>query len=407
MEHATLHTLFSRFLAGDNLSEQELQGLFDYFLLDGSRDQLRQLILEELEKGSDSLMKEDVSRFRQLADDVKAELRLQILGQRDKIKKPPIVRWWIRFSIAASVLISLGLGLFYYIGGEPEDANSLITNNNDIPPGRKRALLTLADGEVVDLDDVQGGVIAKQRGLRIEKQASGTLVYEQTDQIKGANEIGFNTVTTPRGGQYKVTLPDGTKVWLNAASSLTYPVDFQQAERVVELEGEAYFEVAKDHKRPFIVNSGKQSIRVLGTAFNVFAYADESSVVTTLVEGAVSLHYKGDNPTGKIAAGGQRLKPGEQAVWSLRGVSISNVSTAEYTAWKDGIISFQDKEFNTIIRQIERWYDVTFEPQEVTVNEKLSGMVFSDVQLSELLKALEVHTAIQFEIKGRRVIMQP
>ncbi len=407
MERKDLDILFRQFLADDELSEVELQRLFDYFSLDGNRDRLRQLILEELHKGAHFPIGDDLPRFQRVADEVESELRLRILGQRDSRIKSTLVRVLIRFSIAASLLIGLSIGIYYYFATDLGNTGNLTAERDDILPGRNRALLTLANGKVVDLNEASGGIIAKQQGLQIKKQVSGAIVYEQVTDDINVDESVSNTVTTPRGGRYQVTLPDGTDVWLNAASSLTYPVAFQRSVRIVELVGEAYFEVTEDKERPFIVNSGDQSITVLGTAFNVFAYANESAVVTTLVEGAVSVQYGGDEQIGKVARKERRLTPGQQAILSGQQMRVTHVNTSEYTAWKEGIISFQDKDFNTIIRQIERWYDVTFEPRGISVTGRLSGMVFSDVKLSELLQALSVHTAIKFEIKGRRVIMQP
>lgn len=212
----------------------------------------------------------------------------------------------------------------------------------------------------------------------------------------------MNNLTVPKGGQYQIILPDGTKVWLNAASTLKYPNQFNHTERKVELQGEAFFEVIRNPNQPFIVLANNKSITVLGTSFNVNSYNDESSTTTTLVEGKVKIENTAT--TGKINK--VILIPGEQASFSNANFTVTPVITEDYTSWKDGQFTFNNLPLKTITRQIERWFDVKFIYQTDPKDVKLWGSIFRDTNFSTILNVLEINTSFKYEIKGRKIIVK-
>jgi transmembrane sensor len=236
------------------------------------------------------------------------------------------------------------------------------------------------------------GLIARQAGISIHKNAKGLLVY--TVAAPSVESAGENTISTPRGGQYEVILPDGTRVMLNATSSLTYPVIFA-AERKVTLTGEAYFEVAKDKAHPFKVNTAGQTVTVLGTHFNINAYNDEAAVRTTLLEGSVEI-TDGDAK--------ERIVPGEQGL-KLGDVLIKrSVDVDKEVAWKNGLFSFNGDNLQTILRQVSRWYNVEIAYEGKITNEKFYGEIPRVSKLEAVLKILELNN-VHFTIEGRRLLV--
>ncbi|HEY9195949.1 MAG TPA: FecR domain-containing protein, partial [Mucilaginibacter sp.] len=276
-----------------------------------------------------------------------------------------------------------------------------LANNHIIAPGSNKAILTLANGKKISLTDARKGQIINQQGILISKTASGQLVYTIVDDGKtGANspaEMQYNTMETPRGGQFQLLLPDGTRVWLNAASSLKYPVNFTaSSERKVELSGEAYFEVTHNKERPFRVVTSRQVVEVLGTHFNVNAYADEPNTKTTLLEGAV-----------KVTGGANTalLKPGQEANLTDN-FKVADVDTDEAIAWKNGYFRFDDERLETIMRKISRWYNVDVVYQDNDVKDDLFAAVttrFADI--STLLKIMEQTGDEHFSVEGAKIII--
>jgi transmembrane sensor len=225
-----------------------------------------------------------------------------------------------------------------------------------IQPGGAKAILSLDDGSVITLDNAQNGVLAKQGNTKITKLVNGQLVYSTTLKLPHADIISYNTLSIPRGGEYQLTLPDGTKVWLNSDTKLRYPTLFSGNTREVSLlKGEAYFEVAKNPKCPFILKvNNKADIKVLGTHFNVMAYEDEPEMETTLVEGSVNVNSSNGTTI--------NLTPGQQSRLKSDGsLSKMEVNTFAYTAWKDGIFFFNNEDMGSIMRKLNRWYNVNIE----------------------------------------------
>ncbi len=334
------------------------------------------------------------------------------------------------YAAAAIILFILSIGLYYYpintpegqfAGKElqikptltspalksPEVSNSKdqVLAKNDIKAGNDKAILTLSDGTKIVLDDAHNGVLANQGGNSILKTSDGALIYSfskdngiQAGQEKSEGEL-FNTIQTPKGGKFLVMLPDGSKVWLNAASSLRFPTVFKGSKREVELKGEAYFEVAPDKSMIFEVNTRNQVVQVLGTHFNINAYPDEPSVNTTLLEGSVIVSDLRTNTT-------QLLKPGEQSKVSQK-MEVVNVKDAgEAVAWKDGYFQFNDEDIQTVMRQIERWYDVKVIYEGKVPKYRFGGEIERSLSLLQVLKILE-KTKVHFRLEGREVIVMP
>ncbi|WP_412465908.1 FecR family protein [Pedobacter sp. KLB.chiD] len=311
-----------------------------------------------------------------------------------------------QYSAAAAILLIV-FGITYTVLhlAKPSPKPHLVTQKNlDVLPGTDKAILTLADGSKIVLDEHTAANISDKDGLKISRTKDGQLVYTVSDQsnLKLESSVSYNTIQTPKGGQYQVILPDGTKVWLNAASSLKYPEVFNGNERSVELTGEAYFEVAKNKAQPFHVRNHHQDVEVLGTHFNVNSYLDNNTIKTTLLEGRVRIS---NGRSVKI------LKPGEQAVAEVSGKGIirlaADVDTEDETAWKNGLFQFNNADLKSILKQLERWYDVHIDYRTVP-NKKYNGMVPRKAKLSEVLKMLEKTGNIRFGIaEGKKLTVLP
>lgn len=304
-----------------------------------------------------------------------------------------IHRWkWVA---AASVIFLLGIATYFVVDDkkDPSLPSGSITAEQ-IQPGKEGAVLTLADGSQVSLDSVKNGVIAMQHGVTA-RVINGALVYEGS-----GSQLQYNTMSTPKGRQYQLTLPDGTKVWLNAASSIKYPTVFTGDERNVSISGEVYFEVAKKSSQPFRVAVDKKlTIDVLGTSFNVNAYPDETTLYTTLIDGAVRV-------TGSKAGNSQVLKPAQQAVLA-NGATLSvnnNVDTDKVLAWKNGVFNFEGASLADVMKQIERWYDIEVVYEKGIPDIKFWGKITKDVPLSGMLIALE-KTKVHFKMENNRTLV--
>lgn len=304
---------------------------------------------------------------------------------------------WYKFIAAACLLLIAGTAVYFFLSTNavPPELKSNYAAN--IRPGQNAATLTLANGKKIRLSDALNGELAKEAGLSITKTAQGQLIYE----VKGdaAEAYKVNTLSTANGETYMVILPDQSKVWLNAASSLTYATAVnERAERMVELKGEAYFEIAKDKAHPFIVKSADQQVEVFGTHFNVNSYANEGSTKTTLLEGSVrvSTASKGGMTPGF-------LRPGQQAIVKNGDIQIIAAEGTEETAWKNGGFSFNGQDLKTVMRMIARWYDVEVDYEFDPAGLHIGGEVSRSRSVTEVLKMLEVTADVKFKISGRRV----
>ncbi|HVV03095.1 MAG TPA: FecR domain-containing protein [Puia sp.] len=335
------------------------------------------------------------------------DTRLQTIMRQSSAPLPVIPRWrW--YAAVASVFIVFVSGILFwsYIRrGERQPAVATIKKgkiSNDVQPGGNKAILTLANGSTVTLDNAQNGSLGVQDNMKIVKKANGLLAYEKEGKAMGNGQPLYNMISTPRGGQYQVVLPDGSKVWLNASSSLRFPTDFTRTERKVEIVGEGYFEIVKDASRPFkvsvLTSKGSQTVEVLGTSFNVMAYNEENMVQTTLVDGAVKVR---NGQTENL------LEPGQQAQSAMGEPIVHIVRDADVAAaiaWKNGYFNFNKESLQTVMRQLARWYDVDVS-YIGSQNEKVFwGGMQRDLPLSSVFKILE-KSGVQFSIEGKRVIV--
>lgn len=298
-------------------------------------------------------------------------------------------RWWV----AAAVLLLAGPALWFSDLRKPQPLAQAV--EKDILPGREGAILTLADGSTVVLDDKGDGVVASQQGTKV-LLSNGQLAYKREGETAA---IAYNILTTPKGRMFGIVLPDGTKVWLNAASSLRYPTVFSGRERRVEVTGEAYFEVAHDKRMPFrvAVNNGPE-VEVLGTHFNINSYTDESDVSITLLEGAVRCTNGNEKAV---------LKPGQQARIAERMNVLDNADVEKVMAWKNGIFNFNDASLEEVMRQLERWYDIEVIYEKGIPKLEFIGKMGRDLTLAEVLAGLEM-SKVHFRIEqGRRLVILP
>ena len=342
---------------------------------------------------------------RQMPKEVSATILLSIL-QRDKAKviaiksRKPFLKLVMRVAAAATVILFIS-GISYWVLSKEKKEKVTVSavsskNPRAILPGGNHAKLIMADGRTIELDSLQNGKI-QQGNATISKQ-NGLLVYNGSIPSKAGTPVTYNTLTTPRGGQYQVVLPDGSKVWLNASSSLRFPTAFAGKQRDVDLTGEAYFEVAKNKEKPFHVNVKDMQVEVLGTHFNVNAYSDENSIKTSLLEGRVRI--KNGSKSGL-------LMPGQQGVIKKNheNIEIKNADMDEVIAWKNGLFQFDGANITAIMREIGRWYDVDIEYADKIPVRSFEGKISRDVPLSDVLKILELSN-VKFNIVGKKIIVQ-
>lgn len=306
------------------------------------------------------------------------------------------VRSILRWSAAAAAVVALLVVGDYAFNRWKDHRTQPGIARQDIQPGGNKAVLTLADGRVITLDSAQNGTLAVQGAAQVQKVQNGQLAYHTTEN-GGAAAATYNTISTPRGGEYQVVLPDGTKVWLDAASSLRFPTAFGGGERSVELTGQAYFEVVQD-RSVFHVKAGQADIAVLGTHFNVNAYKDESGIRTTLLEGAVRVDDAGQSRV---------LSPGDQASCTGGTIQVApNVDVAAVVAWKNGLFQFSHTDLQSVMRQLMRWYNVDVVYEGAAPVQSFDGKLQRDLSLSQVLSILE-KSQVHFRIDGRRIIVQP
>lgn len=309
----------------------------------------------------------------------------------------------IVWSVAASVLVLLGLGI--YLSKQKVTAPRPAIAISDIAPGGNRATLTLSNGQVIYLDSISGKTkLADQGNVQVLNLPEGILAYQPAGS-NAAGEMVYNTLSTPLGGQYQLLLPDGTKVWLNSESSIHYPVNFAGTDRIVSITGEAYFEVAHDAKKPFMVKVGNTIVHDIGTHFNINAYSDEPDLKVSLIEGAVNVEQTTLHTT-------KLMRPGEQVSINKQGImKVSEAANLESaTAWKDGLFDFDGENLETVMRQLARWYNVGIEYPDGIPDIQFTGSVHRTVNASQVLDMLgyfNIHFEIVSEGNRKKIIVEP
>lgn len=308
---------------------------------------------------------------------------------------------WMRWTVAAAAIIVVLATASFFLNSNSNPTSSAARVEtqkerfkNDVMPGQVGAVLTLSNGKTIVLDTANNGSLAEENGTEIVKK-DGQVTYANQS---GRSEALYNTMTTPRGRQFKLVLADGSNVWLNAESSITFPTAFTGKERKVSITGEAYFEIAHNKQMPFIVEKGEMRVQVLGTHFNINSYEDENSINVTLLEGSLKV-AKGNNSS--------LIKPGQQAQLKNQEIKlINNADMNSVMAWKNGFFDFEGKDIGVLMRQLSRWYDI-----EVVNDTKIDDLFFATIprntNLSDVLKALELTGKVKFEITGKTIHVKP
>ncbi|WP_017257132.1 FecR family protein [Pedobacter arcticus] len=344
--------------------------------------------------------------------DMGSELEANILRSINSRKKQSSIIYTLyRPLVAASLLLAMSAATYFYYqaNSSKKTSQEVVFKKTSLAPEKeKSAVLTLANGKKLLLEDVANGYVADDVGVTINKDSNGSLIYSvKNNSTPGQyGSASYNTISTPKGGQYQVNLPDGTKVWLNTESALKYPVPFDKTSRLVELTGEAFFEVAKSKHRPFIVKTADAEVKVLGTHFNISAYTNDAFMKTTLVEGSVAIKSGENN---KI------LKPGYQAVVSnnLPNINIKPVDVEEALAWKNGYFVFNNEDIKTVMKIIARWYNIEVVYEGNIKNEVFVGTVSRFDSIEKLLKTIELTGGVHFNIENnsktnvKQVIVAP
>ncbi len=332
--------------------------------------------------------------------------------------KPKTLKLWYKYAAAAVILITVALGTYFYTFNSGTHNAVQLT---EIAPGRNAATLTLANGKKIRLSDATNGQLAEEAGVKIKKNAKGEIIYEVLEsKALSSPPNAYNTLTTAKGETYAVVLPDGSKVWLNAASSLTYPVNFASLkERSVELIGEGYFEVAKAQSTerkglgvrrslPFFVKTSSQQIEVLGTHFNVNAYNDEPVVKTTLLEGSVrvaALREALKSEAEQLPNPTVILKPNQESKLINSAFKVTDVDAQESIAWKQGKFVFVNENIQSIMRKVARWYNVEVSYQSLPAYNDFSGSMSRFDNIAQVLNKIEATNKVHFKVEGRRVIV--
>ena len=305
---------------------------------------------------------------------------------------------WLKYSVAASLLVLMTIASYIFTHRHNADTQNV---KADFKPGSNKATLTLSDGSTINLNDIHNGKLASEDNIEVNKSRDGEISYHAANGSikKSGGRLTINNIKTPRGGQYHVVLSDGSKVWLNSASSISFPATFIGKERKVKITGEVYFEIAKNKAKPFIIQSGNQLVEVLGTHFNINSYDDEPDIKTTLLEGAVKVLQLN---TGFTAL----LKPGQLAINKSSGpILVKKADMEQAVAWKNGLFQVNDVSLETIMRQASRWYDVDVVYQGKVPERKFSGKIKRNVNASEFLQML-VFFNVHFSIEGRTIIVK-
>ncbi|MEJ2882164.1 FecR family protein [Pedobacter sp. GR22-6] len=388
------------------MNKQELKQLAEQVADHSATDQQLQKYNHYIEGIKGSGDDWDVKEMGEVAD-TKNELFRRIDGAINKHRFILIRRLYMRIAAAAILLISISV--YFILSSQstkgPSAVPQEITSVNDVKPGGNKATLILANGKNIDLELAKPGVIADEMGLKIIKRSAGELQYIPSSLT--FLKAGFHMLITPRGGIYSILLPDGSKVWLNSASSLKFPPTFNSmTRREVQLSGEAYFEIFKDKQHPFVVLTNQQQVEVLGTHFNINSYPNEPGTKTTLIEGIVRVSLlSGIKAVGKSSL---ILKPGQESTLTDYQLNVLPAEIDERIAWQRGRFIFDDEHIKSIMRKICRWYNVdAVYPEQIPDDLNFSGSISRNKNLSQILRIMEMTKCIHFKISGRTLYVMP
>jgi transmembrane sensor len=387
------------------------QAYFNKTATPNERDELMELLAQaENDEQVKTLLAETWQQFKNQSeifnDSQGEEMLANILQKGTANKQVPVIaahKWsfsWLRIAAAAAILFLAVTGVYLWL--KPKQPGQQIAQSKNIPkdakdaivPGGNKAILTLSDGSNIVLDSTHRGNLAKQGNAKVMKLNTATLAYKAGDQ--NSQEIVYNTLSTPSGGQYQLILPDNTRVWLNASSSIHFPTIFKGKERNVTVTGEAYFEVAKNAAMPFKITVKDVEVRVLGTHFNIMAYNDENSMNTTLLEGSIKVSKGSLN---------KMLVPGQESRINKTGdINVVEANIEEVMAWKNGWFQFNAYDIEKVMRQISRWYDVEIVYEGKIPTGHFSGIVSRGNDISQVLKIMQAG-GVRFRIEGRKVVI--
>lgn len=393
-----LNILFQKYL-NQRCSPDEISQLLNYFDTAPNDDKLLGQLIEGVlnQQGASDLDTETRQRLDTCLENIMAKRTMPV-----KTRKIWLRPLYIRWAVAATLFVTVGAAYFYFTQtADTSTTDKVGIASAELKPGKEKAILTLADGTVIDLEQAGNGKLENKAGVLVTKTADGKLIYDTKNGVSPSGEISYNTLVTPRGGQYKVILPDGSAIWLNAASSLRFPTHFVGDERRVELSGEGYFEIKKNTDQPFVVVSEGQEVTVLGTHFNINAYRENNFIKTTLLEGAVKIN-KGEQSC--------LLAPGQEASLSSANSRFSiekNVDVDAAIAWKEGRFSFDETNIKEVMQQISRWYDVEVVYKGDFSNVELTGLISRAADASDVLKLLKGTQQVDFIISGRIITVIP
>ena len=396
MEKEELYFLVKHY-RDNTISDQDLKKLKDYLRSDSS-DALLDLVMFELaeknplewegKEGNDHL-------FGSIQGKLNAQNQKKLL---DRVTTLNFIRTVAAlFALVGSAFL---LSKSNWVKELPNDSYTISQDWSKIAPGKSKAKIVLENGQEIDLEDLPTNKTLQMDGYSLVKNDQGEISYFINGESNIRTDL-YNTIIVPKGGEYKLNLPDGSQVWLNAASSLKYPINFGKESRKVELTGEAYFHVVKKlagtRKLPFIVHSGAQELEVLGTQFNLNTFSNK--IKTTLVEGAVQLRFSGGKQ--------QQLSPNQQAVFNLSSekLEVENVNTYYSMAWKDGAFAFDNASLEEVLGSLSRWYNVSFEYNIKKKSPHFTGSISRYDSIENLLELIEITNSVKFEIKGRRIMV--
>ncbi|WP_419800943.1 FecR family protein [Mucilaginibacter sp.] len=400
MNEAKLKSLLHDYF-NDTINQEDRIALLVY-LKNADLSKIEGFVSEDLlnlEKGSDLFPARKQAVWKKIISDSRYTAASPDIPHNQSQNIKLYNRTWFKAAAVLLVVFAIGLIVFQKHPAEmvANKHNLHPGKNTVILPGSTKAILTTDDGKELVLNQTSNGVVVKNRNTQVLKTRNGQIVYNSSKSKPSIiQQVRYNTLTTPKGGEYQVILADGTKIWLNAASSITYPTTFDGKDRRVKLSGEAYFEVAKNVHQPFYVNTGNGEIRVLGTHFNISAYPDDETTSTTLLEGSILITKHQSS---------YLLKPGQQANIGYQSddIEVTEAKTDEVMAWKNGYFIFNDESIAGIMKKVARWYDVDVQLLGSVDAQKFGGTFHRSKTIAELLHYLEKIGNIHFSITGRRI----